>query len=146
MIDSLPSRRSTAIDALPQAKSSSLLLFIWPRLLQPDWIRLLRLLLELVNIWGEWLRAAQLWIASWNEAPSHAHSTGPNSANYESFRERCGAHLVYNALCDVKHFCIHHWQMLMHNPMHQVDQSAAQYMNCWILLRCSYTGFHIFSW
>ena len=61
-------------------------------------------------------------VVDWGEAPSHAHSPGPNSANYESFREQCGAHLVYNAFWNVKHFCVH--QMLMRDPMHQVDLGA----------------------
>ena len=59
-------------------------------------------------------------VVDWGEAPSHA--PGPNSANYEAFRELCGAHLVYNAFWNVKHFCVH--QMLMRDPMHQVDLGA----------------------
>ena len=61
-------------------------------------------------------------VVDWGEAPRRTHCAGPSSIHYESFRDHCGAHLVYNAFWDVKHFCVH--QMLMRDPMHQVDLGA----------------------
>jgi len=51
-----------------------------------------------------------------------SHSPGPNASHYEHFRERCGAHLVYNAFWNITNFCVH--QMIMRDPMHQVDLGA----------------------
>ena len=61
-------------------------------------------------------------VVDWGDSEAPSHAPGPNSANYEAFRELCGAHLVYNAFWNVKHFCVH--QMLMRDPMHQVDLGA----------------------
>ena len=61
-------------------------------------------------------------VVDWGDSEAPSHAPGPNSANYEAFRELCGAHLVYNAFWNVKHFCVH--QMLMRDPMHQVDLDA----------------------
>jgi hypothetical protein len=58
-------------------------------------------------------------VVNWGQEPTRTHSAGPNSSHYEAFRAVCGAHLVYNAFWNVKHFCVH--QMLMRDPMHQVD-------------------------
>ena len=61
-------------------------------------------------------------VVDWGEAPDHVHSPGPNAANYERFRESAGAHLVFNAFWQIQHFCVH--QMLMRDPMHQIDLGA----------------------
>jgi hypothetical protein len=58
-------------------------------------------------------------VVDWGQEPTRTHSAGPNASHYEAFRNCCGAHLVYNAFWNVKHFCVH--QMLMSDPMHQVD-------------------------
>ncbi len=50
------------------------------------------------------------------------HSHGPNAANYEKFRAHAGANLVFNAFWNIQHFCVH--QMLMRDPMHQIDLGA----------------------
>ncbi len=56
------------------------------------------------------------------EEQERTHSAGPNASHYEAFRSIAGAHLVYNAFWNVKHFCVH--QMIMRDPMHQIDLSA----------------------
>jgi hypothetical protein len=61
-------------------------------------------------------------VVNWGEAPDHVHSPGPNAANYERFRESAGAHLVFSAFWKNQHFCVH--QMLMRDPMHQIDLGA----------------------
>ncbi len=61
-------------------------------------------------------------VVNWGEAPDHVHAPGPNAANYERFRESAGAHLVFNAFWKTQHFCVH--QMLMRDPMHQIDLGA----------------------
>ncbi len=61
-------------------------------------------------------------VVDWGEAPDHVHSPGPNAANYEWFHESAGAHLVFNAFWKIQHFCVH--QMLMRDPMHQIDLGA----------------------
>jgi hypothetical protein len=63
-------------------------------------------------------------VVNWGEAPDHVHSPCPNAANYDSerFRAHAGAHLVFNAFWKVQHFCVH--QMLMLDPMHQIDLGA----------------------
>jgi len=61
-------------------------------------------------------------VVDWGEAPDHVHTPGPNAANYERFRESAGAHLVFNAFWQIQNFCVH--QMLMRDPMHQIDLGA----------------------
>ncbi len=61
-------------------------------------------------------------VVNWGEAPDHVHSPCPNAANYERFRVHAGAHLVFNAVWKVQHFCVH--QVLMRDPMHQIDLGA----------------------
>jgi hypothetical protein len=61
-------------------------------------------------------------VVNWGKAPDHVHSPGPNTANYERFRAHTGAHLVFNAFMKVQHFCVN--QMLVHDPMHQIDLGA----------------------
>jgi hypothetical protein len=61
-------------------------------------------------------------VVDWGKAPDHIHKPGPNAANYERFRESAGAHLVFNAFWKIQHFCVH--QMLMRDPMHQIDLGA----------------------
>ncbi len=61
-------------------------------------------------------------VVEWGEAPYRVHTPGPNAANYERFRELAGAHLVFNAFWQIQHFCVH--QMLMRDPMHQIDLGA----------------------
>ncbi len=56
------------------------------------------------------------------EEPERTHSAGPNSSHYEAFRNIASAHLVYTAFWSVKHFCVH--QMIMSEPMHQIDMGA----------------------
>ena len=59
-------------------------------------------------------------VVDWGEdSDKPRHSPGPNSSHYEAFRSRCSAHLVFNAFWSIPHFCVH--QMLMRDPMHQVD-------------------------
>ena len=57
-------------------------------------------------------------IVDWGEDGS-THRPGPNSAHYEEARQRCGAHLVFNAFWLIPNFCIH--QMLMRDGMHAID-------------------------
>ncbi len=59
-------------------------------------------------------------VVDWGAKPTH--SPGPNSSHYEAFRTLCNAHLVLNAFWSIPHFCVH--QMLMRDPMHQVDLGA----------------------
>jgi hypothetical protein len=47
------------------------------------------------------------------------HRPGPNSAHYEDGRQRCGAHLVFNAFWLLPHFCV--YQMLMRDSLHTID-------------------------
>lgn len=47
------------------------------------------------------------------------HRPGPNSSHYEDARERCGAHLVFNAFWLISNFCV--YQMLMKDAMHAID-------------------------
>ena len=61
-------------------------------------------------------------VVDFGEHPHRIHSPGPNSSNYEQFREQAGAHLIFNAFWAIQHFCVH--QMLMRDPMHQVDLGA----------------------
>jgi hypothetical protein len=61
-------------------------------------------------------------VVNWGEAPNHVHSPCPNAANNERFRAHAGVHLVFNAFWKIQHFCVH--QMLMRDPMHQVDLGA----------------------
>lgn len=58
-------------------------------------------------------------VVDWGEEEKPTHSPGPNSSHYEVFRTLCNAHLVFNAFWRIPHFCVH--QMLMRDPMHQVD-------------------------
>jgi hypothetical protein len=58
-------------------------------------------------------------VVDWGQEPNSTHSAGPNASHYEAFRDSCGAHLVYNAFWNVEHFSVH--QILMRDPMHQVD-------------------------
>ena len=57
-------------------------------------------------------------IVDWGEDGS-THRPGPMAEHYESGRQRCGAHLVFNAFWLIPHFCIH--QMLMRDAMHAID-------------------------
>jgi hypothetical protein len=61
-------------------------------------------------------------VVNWGEAPDNVHSPGPNPANYERFCAHAGAHLIFNAFWKIQHFCVH--QMLMRDPMHQIDLGA----------------------
>ena len=61
-------------------------------------------------------------VVDWSEAPYRVHTPGPNTSKYERFRELAGAHLVFNAFWQIQHFCVH--QMLMRDPMHQIDLGA----------------------
>jgi hypothetical protein len=61
-------------------------------------------------------------VVNWGEASDHVHPPGPNTANYERFRGHAGAHLVFNAFWKIQHFCVH--QMLIRDPMHQIDLGA----------------------
>jgi hypothetical protein len=54
--------------------------------------------------------------------PDCIHSPGPNVSHYDQFRAKAGAHLIFNAFWTIQHFCVH--QMLMSDPMHQVDLGA----------------------
>ena len=76
-------------------------------------------------------------VVDWGEAPDHVHAPGPNAANYELFRESAGAHLVFNAFWNIQHFCVH--QMLMRDPMHQIDLDAIVH-----LIRAILRKFHDF--
>ena len=61
-------------------------------------------------------------VVDWGEGKKPTHSPGPNSSHYEAFRTLCNAHIVNNAFWSIPHFCVH--QMLMRDPMHQVDLGA----------------------
>lgn len=61
-------------------------------------------------------------VVDFGEHSDRIHSPGPNSSHYEKFRSLAGAHLVFNAFWSIQHFCVH--QMLMRDPMHQVDLGA----------------------
>ena len=61
-------------------------------------------------------------VVDWGEAPDHVPAPGPNTANYHRFRESTGAHLIFNIFLKIQHFCVH--QMLMREPMHQIDLGA----------------------
>ena len=58
-------------------------------------------------------------VVDWGEGKKPTHSPGPNSSHYEAFRTLCNAHIVNNAFWSIPHFCVH--QMLMRDPMHQID-------------------------
>jgi hypothetical protein len=57
-------------------------------------------------------------IVDWGEDGS-VHRPGPNSAHYEDGRQRCGAHLVFNAFWLLPQFCV--YQMLMRDSLHTID-------------------------
>jgi hypothetical protein len=57
-------------------------------------------------------------IVDWGEDGS-THRPGPMAEHYEAGRQRCGAHLVFNAFWLIPHFCVH--QMLMRDAMHAID-------------------------
>ncbi len=61
-------------------------------------------------------------VVNWGEEPDHVHSPGRDAANYEKFRAHAWDHLVFNAFWKVQHFGVH--QMLMRDPMHQIDLGA----------------------
>ena len=44
---------------------------------------------------------------------------GPAAKTYEKCRKHCQAHILFNAFWSIPHFCVH--QMLMRDPMHQID-------------------------
>jgi len=57
-------------------------------------------------------------IVDWGEDGS-THRPGPKAAHYAEGRQRCGAHLVFNALWIISNLCIH--QLLMRDCMHAID-------------------------
>jgi hypothetical protein len=61
-------------------------------------------------------------VVDFGEHPDRIHSPGPNAAHYEQFRSQANAHLIFNAFWNIQHFCV--FQMLMRDPMHQVDLGA----------------------
>lgn len=61
-------------------------------------------------------------VVDFGEHPDRIHSPGPNASHYEQFRSQAGAHLIFNAFWTIQHFCVH--QMLMRDPMHQIDLGA----------------------
>ena len=61
-------------------------------------------------------------VVDFGELPDRIHKPGPNASHYEQFRSQAGAHLIFNAFWTIPHFCVH--QMLMRDPMHQVDLGA----------------------
>ena len=56
----------------------------------------------------------------------------PEDVN-EQFSAQAGEHLIFNALWTIQHFCVH--QMLMCDPMHQVDLEASVHLIRAILCR-----------
>ncbi len=80
------------------------------------------ILKDAVCVWGnQKRRSAAQWLTQaggGENGPTDipSHSPGPNASHYEHFRERCGAHLVYNAFWNITNFCVH--QMIMRDPMH----------------------------
>ena len=58
-------------------------------------------------------------VVNWGDSENPTHSAGTNSIHYDAFRSLCNAHLIFNAFWSIPHFCVH--QMLMRDPMHQVD-------------------------
>ncbi len=73
---------------------------------------------------GEGLRALGMRrigrgdVVMWNEHGSCVRP-GPESTHYEASRAECGAHLLFNVFWAVANCCVH--QLLMKNPMHQID-------------------------
>ena len=57
-------------------------------------------------------------IVTWDADGSNVRP-GPAAAKYEAARTECRAHLLFNAFWLVPFFCVH--QMLMRDPMHQID-------------------------
>ena len=47
------------------------------------------------------------------------HRPGPHSTHCEDARQRCGAHLVFDAFWLISNFCVH--QTLMREGMHAID-------------------------
>lgn len=73
------------------------------------------------NARGIHLRQSARPLVSWNQDGSGFES-GPGASHYESTRKRIGIHLFMNAFWIINNFCIH--QMLMRDPMHQIDQGV----------------------
>ena len=57
-------------------------------------------------------------IVTWDADGSNVRQ-GPAAASYEAARKTCKAHLLFNAFWLIPFFCVH--QMLMRDPMHQID-------------------------
>ena len=57
-------------------------------------------------------------VVTWNADGSDVRP-GPAAKRYEKDRKHCGAHILFNAFWSIPHFCVH--QMLMRDPMHQID-------------------------
>jgi hypothetical protein len=55
---------------------------------------------------------------TWDAGGSNVRP-GPAAKKYEEARKHCRAHILYNAFWKIPHFCVH--QMLMRDPMHQID-------------------------
>ena len=50
------------------------------------------------------------------------HLAPTQQTTNKRFRESARAQLVFNAFWNIQHFCVH--QMLMRDPMHQIDLGA----------------------
>ena len=61
-------------------------------------------------------------VVNFGDHPDHIHSPGPNASHHKQFRTHAGAHLIFNAFWTIQHFFVH--QMLMRDPMHQIDLGA----------------------
>jgi hypothetical protein len=57
-------------------------------------------------------------VVTWDAGGSNVRP-GPAAKKYEEDRKHCRAHILYNAFWKIPHFCVH--QMLMRDPMHQID-------------------------
>lgn len=70
---------------------------------------------------GLHLRSSERPLATWAENGSEFES-GPGASRYNSTRKRIGIHIFLNAFWLINSFCIH--QMLMRDPMHQIDHGV----------------------
>ena len=64
------------------------------------------------------LNRSWLPVVTWDADGSNVRP-GPAAKKYEKDRKQCRAHLLFNAFWSIPHFCVH--QMLMRDPMHQID-------------------------
>ena len=57
-------------------------------------------------------------VVTWDAGGSNVRP-GPAAKKYDQDRKHCRAHILFNSFWKIPHFCVH--QMLMRDPMHQID-------------------------